>query len=214
MFDFKYKNYGFSCGIGTMTPLQYIRMINLLERYKPKRICELGSGESTKIFNEYCNIEGAISYSIEHDVYWNKYNSIMMNLTEGTQLNIAGNVYERCSKYDGFEQWIESQDRFDFVLIDAPNDGIPENNKNLEYARIQMMDFILMDKLSDKSVVLYHDSERKIAKNTLDEFEKIMDKQGYWYYKETVLENDKEIIEYNKNILGVCPQLDIYIITK
>jgi hypothetical protein len=38
-----------------MTPKQYEIMIDLLEETKPKRICELGSGQSTEIFEEYQN---------------------------------------------------------------------------------------------------------------------------------------------------------------
>lgn len=214
MFNFKYKDYSFSCDIGTMTPLQYIRMINFLEECKPKRILELGSGESTKIFNEYAAKNNATAYSIEHDGYWNKYNSIMLNLNEGIQLNVGGYCYNNCSAYEGFENWLNEQDTFDFILIDAPNDGIPTNYMNLEYARIQTLDFVLLNKLNKKSVLMYHDSERDIAQNTLNLFEKLMEEHNYIYQKEIVFEKDKEIINYNKNILGVCPQLTIYIIIK
>ena len=33
MFHFNYKDYSFWCDIGMMTPIQYIRMINMLEEY-------------------------------------------------------------------------------------------------------------------------------------------------------------------------------------
>lgn len=214
MYHFSYKDYSFWCGIGMMTPLQYIRMINLLEEFKPQRICEFGSGQSTDIFNVYAKKENATAYSIEHDIYWNTHNSIMMPLIENTELVIDNHTYNNCTKYDGFEEWLRQQEKFDFVFIDAPNDGIPKNNQGLEYGRIQMVDFILMNKLSDKSIVMYHDSERDIAQNTLTEFELLLEKHKYNYQKEMVIEKDKEISNYNKRILGECPQLTIYKITK
>lgn len=214
MFHFDYKDYSFWCDIGMMTPLQYIRMINLLEEYKPKRICELGSGQSTDIFNVYAKKKDASVYSIEHDIYWNTHKSIMMPLIENTQLVINGRTYESCTRYEGLELWLENEDKFDFVFIDAPNDGIPFNPYNLKYARVQTLDFVLMNKLSNESIVMYHDSERELAQNTLNEFERLLDEYDYSYEKEIIIEKDKEIVEYNKKVLEVCPELTIYKIKK
>ena len=51
----EYRNYSFeveSCG-GTMTYLQYQKMIDLLEENKPSDITEFGCGHSTIIFENY-----------------------------------------------------------------------------------------------------------------------------------------------------------------
>ena len=171
-------------------------MINLLEEHKPQRICELGSGQSTDIFNVYAKKENATAYSIEHDIYWNTHKSIMMPLIENTKLMIGNHTYDKCNVYKGLEDWLDGQDKFDFILVDAPNDGIPSNNMDLEYARIQMVDFVILDKLSKESIVLYHDSERDIAQNTLNEFEHLLGTYNYEFQKEIVIEKDNEIIEF------------------
>lgn len=185
-----------------MTPVQYIKLIDILESFKPKRICELGSGVSTNIFNTYCNKYNTINYSIEHDPQYNRYDSIMMPLIENSQLF----NYKNCTLYKGLEDWLQEQDKFDLVLIDGPNDGIPFNNQNLEYARIQIFDFIIFDKLSNDSIIMYHDSEKEVAQRTLKEFEKQLKN----YSKEIIIETDKNVIDYNKRILGTCPELTIY----
>ena len=188
--------------IGEMTPIQYQKMIELLESFKPKRICELGSGLSTKIFNDF----DAINYSIESDPRYNIYDSIYMpTIVNATLFN-----YKNCVLYEGFEDWLKQQDKFDFVLIDGPNDGIPFNDGNLEYARIQLFSFVILDKLSDNAIVLYHDSEREIAQRTLNEFERLLKTKGYNFNKEVIKEEDIKVIQYNKEILGVCPELTIY----
>lgn len=211
MIDFKYKDFKFSCDIGTMTPLQYIRMINILEEEVPCKICELGSGISTSIFDVYCKKYGAVRFSIEHDESYCKKNSaLLFHLKEKVQLVIGDNIYNNCSVYDGLEKWLCLQDKFDFVLIDGANDGLPVNNLGLEYARIQMLSFVMLDKLQDNSVVMFHDSERKIAQNTLSEFERLLKVKNYHYNKEVVVEKDKEIYNYNVRILGSCPELTIY----
>ena len=214
MFNFKYKEYDFKCDIGMMTPYQYIRLINLLEEYLPNRICELGSGQSTNIFKKFCEKNNSLSYSIENDVQYNKYDSIMMPLIENTSLGVADKVYDRCTIYDGLESWLLNQDKFDFVFVDAPNDGIPFNTQGLKYARIQLFDFVLLDKLNDASIVMYHDSERDVSQHTLNEFECLLKENEFMFDKEVVVEKDVEIYEYNKKILGVCPELTIYYINK
>lgn len=204
-----YKGYSFWCGdVGMMTPKQYMKMIDLLEETKPKRICELGSGQSTEIFETYQKYNKYISvFSIEHDKYFRTHKSVVMiPLKENTSFN----GYEKCTVYDGFEKWIEEQNKFDFVLIDGPNDTLPKNEHNLIYSRIQMLSFLLNDKLSDNAVIMYHDSNTEEAKNTLNEFERLLEKKNISYEKETILEDDKETVERNLNILEMCPELVIY----
>lgn len=214
MFDFKYKDYKFNCDIGTMTPLQYIRMINMLEKFKPNRICELGSGVSTDIFNVYCAKTNSIVQSIESDMHYNTHNSILMPLIGRTNLLIGDYSYDNCTLYDGFENWLSNQYKFDFILIDGPNDVIPFNHHNSLYSRVQLLDFPIFDKLNDECVVMYHDSERAESQNTLNEFEQLLYKNGFSYSKEIIIEDDVEIVEYNKDTLGVCPELTIYKIKK
>lgn len=204
-----YKGYSFWCGdVGMMTPKQYIKMIDLLEETKPKRICELGSGQSTEIFETYQNNYKYVSvFSIEHDKYFRTHKSVVMiPLKENTSFN----GYEKCTVYDGFEKWLEEQNKFDFVLIDGPNDTLPKNEHNLIYSRIQMLSFLLLDKLNDNAVIMYHDSNTEEARNTLDEFEKLLEEKNISYEKETILEDDKETLEYNIKILEMCPELVIY----
>ena len=211
--DFKYKEYEFISDIGMMTPDQYIRMIHILEEYRPKRIIELGSGQSTRIFKTYAAMANAKVYSIEHDPYWNKYDSILMPLNIKTQLTVCGYTFDDCQTYDGLEGWLEGQEKFDFVFIDGPNDAVPTNYLNLNYSRSQIFDFPIMDKLTHDAVIMYHDSESQVAQDTLQEFERILTEKEYTFKKEVTVERDKEIIEYNKHYLNTCPELTTYSIT-
>jgi hypothetical protein len=55
-----------------------------------------------------------------------------------------------------------------------------------------------LDKLSDKSIVLYHDSERGNAKTTLEEFERLLLENGFKFKKELVnANNTRELTIYN-----------------
>ena len=206
-----HNGYSFRSDIGMMTPSQYVHMIHMLESLKPKRICEFGSGESTKIFNKYVENNGGIRYSIEHNEMYHHYNNtVMFPLVFGKDFY----SYSNCVLYNGFERWLNGEECFDFIFIDGPNDGIPFNDIGLKYCRIQLLDFVIMNKMKNNCTVMYHDSERDIAQNTLKEFESLLHSNHYTFSKDVVKEIDDEYVEYNKRILGKCPELTTYKINK
>ena len=190
--------YKYFVGTMTMTNKEYISMINILEDFKPKRICELGSGQSTQIFETYCDKYNAKLYSIEHDEHYKRDSTIVLPLIdEETSININEHIYESCNKYNGLEEWLEKQDKFDFILIDGPYGY--SFRESYVYSRIQLLSFVLLNKISDNAYVLYHDSERNNAKTTLKEFEKLLNE-----YKFT----------FDKNVIINIPELTIYKINK
>lgn len=192
--------------IGMMTPKQYNIMIDLLEQIKPKRICELGSGYSTRIFEMYQDADEV--FSIENDPNYKYKSSIILPILKNT--DYLG--YRNCTIYLGFNDWIKKQNNFDFILIDGPNDILPINIDNIQYSRIQLLDFA--DKLNPGAIIMYHDSNLPEAEATLREFEKLLDYYNIQYAKEVIAETDKQIIEYSVSILGICPELTIYKINK
>lgn len=166
---------------GTMFENQYKILIDLLEQYKPKRICQLGSGQSTLIFEQYCKKYSAQLFSIEHDEKYKRENTILFPLKEYSALTIGERFYINCNKYVGFEDWLKEQEPFDFIFIDGPPGwGFREA---YNYSRIQIVSFALLDKLNKNSIILYHDSERHNAQNTLSQFEKILKEKNITFQK-------------------------------
>lgn len=194
----KYLDFEFNVNPASLTVDEYMGVIDILEDFKPKRICELDSGQSSQIFETYCDKYNAKLYSIEHDSFYENEHSIMLPLIdEETNININGHLYEGCNKYDGLEEWLENQDKFDFILIDGPY-GYGER-LNYAYSRIQLLSFILFDKITDNAYVLYHDSERENAKPTLNEFERLLTENNFIF---------------EKSIINDTPELTIYKINK
>lgn len=191
----EYKKYQFNPGPFTMTEQQYIKLIDIIDSTNPKHIIELGSGESTKIFSQYTNKhDDVIFHSIEHDKqYAGKYTTILPLIDKSTNIDINGHIYHSCNKYDGFEQWLSTKDKFNLILIDGPF-GFGKREL-YTYSRIQLLSFILLDKIDDNAYILYHDSERKNAKTTLAEFERLLTEKN---------------ITYTKEIIGDVPQLTVY----
>jgi hypothetical protein len=100
---YKYQVIPFSITSG-----QFSDLIIELERYKPKNIIELGSGESTKVFKTYCEIHKGQLVSI--DCTKEKDNNvIILPVHENTDIEIGGRIYGSCNKFVGFENWLKNQ---------------------------------------------------------------------------------------------------------
>ena len=195
--------------------MQYKAIIDLIEEVKPERICELGSGQSTRIFMHYCDKYGKSAVSIEHNEDYKQENSVLLPLVEQTTFEVnGGKTYDNVNKYDGLEDWLQNQEKFDFVLIDGPFERgpIPPENTlqretTYEYARVQVLDFVIFDKLADNSTVLFHDSELASSKATLADFENLLTERGYTFTKSVD-------IPENKTWINCYRQMTTYRITK
>lgn len=192
-----YKDYEYDSFDFTMTDNQYKTLIDLLEDNRPNRIIELGGGQSTRIFQKYKSKYNCQFFSIEHNSEYVCENTVLFNLVENTNINIGKEFYSNINKYDGLENWLSNQDKFDFVLIDGPfGYGF---RKNYNYGRVQLLSFVILDKLSDNAIIFVHDIERMNMQQTLNEFEMLLIKHNF---------------NFNKQIINEIPQLAIFKINK
>ena len=101
-------------------------------------------------------------------------------------------------------------------MIDGPNDVVTYEgyDDSIIYSRVQLLSFVILDKLSNNAIIMYHDSNLKESQNTLYEFEKLLKEHNFNYTKEIIIEMDKEIIYNYMRYLPFCPELVIYKIQK
>lgn len=192
-----YKDYEYDSFAFTMTDNQYKTLIDLLEDNRPNRIIELGGGQSTRIFQKYKSKYNCQFFSIEHNSEYVCENTVLFNLVENTNINIGKEFYSNINKYDGLENWLSNQDKFDFVLIDGPF-GF-DFRENYNYGRVQLLSFAILDKLSDNAIIFVHDTEHINMQRTLTEFETLLISNNF---------------NFNKQIINEIPQLAIFKINK
>ena len=192
-----YKDYEYNSFAWTMTDDQYKILIDSLEAYRPNRIIEFGGGQSTRIFQKYKSKYNCQFFSIEHDSDYSCENTVLFNLVENTSINIGKEFYSNINKYDGLENWLSNQDKFDFVLIDGPFGY--DFRENYDYGRVQLLSFVLLDKLSDNTIIFVHDTERINMQKTLNEFEMLLIRNNF---------------NFNKQIINDISQLAIFKINK
>ena len=152
-------NYEFKINSFSITKIQALFIIGLLEKYKPNNLCEYGAGVSTKIFEIYSQKYNKTFLNIEQDKKYLYKSSKYFPIKHKAPLIFNGIKYKNNAIYDGLEKFLKNyKKKFDFVLIDGP--FIDRKKYKYKYNRLQMVDFIEFDLLDEKGYFLIHDTER------------------------------------------------------
>lgn len=140
-----------------------------LNEIKPKKILELGLGQSTKIVNEYAKHFKNVKHDIvEHNKEWTEFFKNSTDMSDMVNFHLLTNIKRKyngveLNSYKGFKKEFEKQ-KFDLMLIDAPVGGT-------EYARMDILD-ILPECLEKSFVIIIDDCQRIGEKRTIELLEK------------------------------------------
>lgn len=171
------KNYTFETNSASITYIQGLMIIGILEQFRPNNICEYGAGVSSGIFQTYCEKYNKSLLTIEHDVKYQTKESKLFSLIENTTVTINNVKYGKTNKYEGLEEFFSKYDKkFDFVFIDGP---FGCEREYYAYTRIQMLDLIEYDLLSDEGYFLIHDTERKNGQASIKVLLSLFEQKNY-----------------------------------
>ncbi len=184
----------------SLTNIQFIFLIGLLEKYRPNNICEFGTGESTKIFETYAERYNKSFLNIEQDEKYLYKSSKFFPLKHEASLVINGKTYKRNGIYEWLEEFFKNyqKEKFDFVLIDGPFAN--QKKKKYKYVRLQMVYFVEFDLLQDEGYFLIHDSSLPGSKNSIKILLSLF-KEKYDLYIEYVEKGIKQeltVFKFNK----------------
>ena len=163
---------------------QYLYAVyRILNAVKPKKILELGLGQSTKLLSQYAKANKDVKHIVvEHDQEWidfyKKENEVSEN-TEILKLEREYRKYKNDDKVLAFKDFKENLkgQKFDFISIDAP---LGANAKI--YARVDVLE-ILPECLEEDFVMVIDDYNRNGEKNTVNEIERILKEHNISYCK-------------------------------
>ncbi len=162
-------------------PLLYV-MFKVLEEEKPKRILELGLGQSTKIISQYADyMDDCVHDVVEHDEDWiahfTKTNSLSNN-TKICLLEMVSKKFENSDdnvfQYRGFRERFKNK-KFDFIFVDGPI-----GTTLGEYSRVDLLT-ILPDCLSKTFIIIIDDTQRKGESHTAKHVMEILTKKEINY---------------------------------
>ena len=149
-------------------PYLYV-MYRVLNETRPKRILELGLGQSTRMIAQYTAAFQDVEHIVvEHDPEWVGFfcNGFLlpknMKVVMLEREMVPYKDAEAVRVFKGFKETFQGQ-KFDFISVDAPLGGDMK-----QYARIDVLNLI-PDGLSDNFVIMVDDCNRIGEAHTVNE---------------------------------------------
>lgn len=198
------KDVSFSPGRAAVGYPCLYAMFRVLNEVKPKRILELGLGQSTKMIAQYAAHHSEVEhFVVEHDLEWIHFFERMYNLPNNSnivQLPLEMIEYKDndVRAFKGFYKTFSKQ-KFDFILIDAPFGGDMK-----QYSRIDVLQ-LLPDCLGKEFVIMVDDYNRVGERNMVAEIESKLHAAGIQY----------KLGEYNgeKTTVLICAKAQEFLTT-
>ena len=177
------KNKAFSAGRWAVG-YQYLYVVyRILNEVKPRRVLELGLGQSTRLLGQYAAHNPEVQHTVvEHDPNWIQFFQQDFGLSKNSQIVQLEREYkqfkedDRVLAFSNFKETFVGQ-KFDFISIDAPLGG-----EAIVYARIDILDLI-PDSLAESFIIVLDDFNRQGEKNTIKVLEEKLKETGITYVR-------------------------------
>ena len=151
-------------------PYLYV-MYRVLNETRPKRILELGLGQSTRMIAQYAAAFQDVEHIVvEHDPEWVEFFCNDFPIPKNTKVVMLEREMvpykdaDAVRVFKGFKETFQGQ-KFDFISVDAPYGADMK-----QYSRIDVLNLI-PDGLSEKFVIMVDDTERNGETHTISEIE-------------------------------------------
>lgn len=156
-------------------------LYNILNEYKPKKIIELGLGQSTKMIMQYTSAHKNTEHTvIENDQDWIEFFRKCNDIPNGTniiQCDVASTEYEQFEnvrQYVGFSKLIQNK-KFDFIFIDGP-----KGYDMKDYSRVDILD-LLPECLEKSFIILFDDCNRSGEMNSFLRIQEVLRQNAIEY---------------------------------
>lgn len=100
----------------SVTPMYLLALLDTLLESRPKRILDIGSGETTRLFNAYCETTGAVCDALEESAVFASYLRDLKNVR--MRVHPVGD--------SGWYEGVAFTEPYDLVSVDGPR-GIKRN---------------------------------------------------------------------------------------
>ena len=154
-------------------PALYV-IYRVLNEVRPKRILELGLGQSTRLIGQYAAAFDDVEHIVvEHDLDWIRFFQNDFQLSERSQIvqldreMIPYKEAEEVRVFKGFREAF-AEKKFDFICIDAP---LGSDMK--QYSRIDVLS-ILPQSLQSSFIIMLDDFNRLGEQNAVKEIEVVL----------------------------------------
>lgn len=158
-------------------PYLYV-MYRVLNETRPKRILELGLGQSTRMIAQYAAAFQDVEHIVvEHDPEWVEFFCNDFPIPKNTKVvmlereMVPYKEADAVRVFKGFKETFQGQ-KFDFISVDAPlGSDMPQ------YSRIDVLNLV-PDGLTPNFVIMVDDCDRSGEINTVQEIRKKLSNSG------------------------------------
>lgn len=163
-------------------PFLYI-MYRILNEVKPRKVLELGLGQSTKMIAQYADNQGGVEHIIvEDNSDWIDFFTMSFLLPPCSKIELCETEMVGFRDSDEVRVYKDLFGKlrgkmFDFIVIDAPMGGDMK-----QYSRIDILQ-LLPECLDKGFVILIDDCQRVGEQHTVMEIERILNQRGIAYKK-------------------------------
>ncbi|MBP5251057.1 MAG: hypothetical protein J6Z17_01430 [Treponema sp.] len=171
----------------------------VLDNFRPKKILELGLGQSTRIIGQYAAYLKDVSHTVvESNPEWIDFFKNDFELSEKTQIkNLEYKMIpfngKNVRQFDKFNSTFKKE-KFDFIFIDAPFGGDMTDFSRIDVARL------LPDCLEKNFVIMLDDYDRIAEQNTCAEMEQILIKNKIDFKRGVYSGQKKTVLICSKNL--------------
>lgn len=177
------KNTAFSPGHWAVGYSALYVIYRVLNEARPKRILELGLGQSTRMIAQYAAAHEDVEHTVvENDAEWIAFFKNDFALSEHTKIvrleteMVPYKDAEAVRTFKDFKETFAGQ-KFDFIFIDAPIGGDMK-----QYARIDIL-HLLPECLSEDFVIMLDDAQRSGEAHTVAEMKKCLQENAISFKK-------------------------------
>lgn len=177
------KNTAFSPGRWAVGYSALYVIYRVLNEARPKRILELGLGQSTRMIAQYAAAHEDVEHTVvENDAEWIAFFKNDFALSEHTKIvrleteMVPYKDAEAVRTFKDFKETFAGQ-KFDFIFIDAPIGGDMK-----QYARIDIL-HLLPECLSEDFVIMLDDAQRSGEAHTVAEMKKCLQENAISFKK-------------------------------
>lgn len=179
-------------------------LYRILDEFQPKRILELGLGQSTRVIGQYVEAQDAVEHIIiEHDSEYAekfKQNFALSNRSKLQIMELTKKTLDEddsITAYRDFSETLKNR-KFDLISIDGPF-GYPTK----KYARIDVLEMI-PDCLEPEFVIMMDDYNRAGEKHTFNVMQKKLEEAGIECFRGVYSGNKDTGVLVSKNNRFLC----------
>ncbi len=181
-------------------------LYRILDEMRPQQILDIGMGETSRLISQYVrNVPDAKHVLLEEDRLWIDVFSSKFSLPNNTEIlqlpyETIDFMNDRVPVFKGLKEALAGR-RFNLITIDAPSPS--QDEIETQFRRIDLIQLV-PDCLAEDFIILQHDVDHPMIKNSSALLLETLTKAGIDYAKATYLGRRETLVIASRSLAHFC----------